>query len=1035
MRPLRLTMSAWGPYPGKVEVDFTRFRKGGLFLITGATGSGKTTIFDAISFALYGDVSGKVREKASVRSDFAKPEDDTLVELIFEHQGKEYTIIRTPKYDRPKKRGDGYTTSPETAQISSNELAPIVSVAEVNRKIEELLGINYNQFKQISMIAQGEFLELLIASSKDRVEILRNLFKTSNYDRVQKLLTEKSGALYKVIMENKNKLDEAVSSIDHVGSEELTELVQSKDLNYDRILTIVKEVGFKDKEDSANILKEIVLLEEREQEYIRQITNGENINEMVQRLNKAKQELEQVMEEAQKVRAIQDSYDRALQAKKVEPYALTYQNCRVQLDKVTTSIELLKQEYTQILPKYEEALQQFKCIDGLEQTIWDLQNDEQKLASFLPVFKEIDELQEKFNKRQVTLRRVEELLAKQKDKEETLQSRKEQICSELVKYDNVEMEIEKCNGLKERYQEQIRTLEELIQNQTQLKIGKSHLDASKLQYEEREKEYLARKESYEQKEIVYKRAIVGIIAKDLEEGTPCPVCGSTTHPSKAVVDSTVPNEQELEEYKNAYEQAQKRYQQIYDEILAKQASYEEQLKVFTNACERIGIQTDSLGMEKEKVVSLLESKRIEQTLLLKNKERKQLITIESQQLDGQLDVVTKEKVAFEKDLLVTKQETEQLGSLLSERKGKLPKEISSTTEVEKRIQSVKESIEVTKGKIALGRENFDKRKTELENNQTLLKERSKDKELYEIECEKAKLILEEALQANGFLSLEQYQDNYLSTSAMEELLTKINTYIEERKAKETQVKTLQDSVSQAKMIDIDTLRKELGDITQAKKEKQERKERYATRLEVNGKAYRSMKEKLERKVKLEEEYGIIKNLDNITKGNNPERLVFEQFVLASYFDDILKAANLRLLTMTNSRYELERVTKVSDARTKGSLDIEVIDHYTGKKRSVKSLSGGESFKAALSLAFGLADIIQNYAGGFEIDTLFIDEGFGSLDTESLEQALMTLTTLTENNRLIGIISHVDELKERIDNQIVIEKGNQGSRIRGILAVG
>ncbi|HAB62069.1 MAG TPA: SMC family ATPase, partial [Lachnospiraceae bacterium] len=374
------------------------------------------------------------------------------------------------------------------------------------------------------------------------------------------------------------------------------------------------------------------------------------------------------------------------------------------------------------------------------------------------------------------------------------------------------------------------------------------------------------------------------------------------------------------------------------------------------------------------------------------------------------------------------QENKQYKEQVEQKKALLPTDYESSRQISEALEQIAFEVKQKKLQIQKFREAYDTAKTKYERLLALRCEREEEMRIVHAQGKVEKEELETALQKFGFTSIEAYKEASMLEADRTALDDEIRTYIETCNEKEAKKKTLQETLGQESVIDVDKLKEECKALTMQKEKVIEEKQAYHTKQAVNEKAYKSMKEKLAKRSSLEEEYGIVKQLDNMTKGNNPDRLVFEQYVLASYFEDILNAANLRLLIMTNSRYELLRSTGVSDARKKDSLDIEVLDHYTGKKRSVKSLSGGESFKAALSLALGMSDIIQSYAGGIEIDTLFIDEGFGTLDVESLEQALETLSKLTEKNRLIGIISHVNELKERINNQIVVERGKQGSTL-------
>ncbi|WP_310604643.1 SMC family ATPase, partial [Anaerosporobacter sp.] len=347
MRPLQVTIAAWGSYKEKAVVDFTKFNQGSLFLITGPTGAGKTTVFDAISFALYGDVSGKTREKGSLRSDFATPAEDTYVELLFEHKGKSYRVYRAPKYERPKKRGEGMTLSQEVAELYIEDQSPIVVITEVNRKIEELLGMTYLQFKQISMIAQGEFLELLVASSKDRVEILRNIFKTNQYEKLQKALTEKALRLQRELTEQNNRLDEIVNTIEYNRfdeDDELTGLLASQSYHYERIQALLKEGLADSKKKEEQLEASIKECEQEEKRYIESIAKGEKINENHQKLAKLEEELRQLESQKEMFATKKQRVTQALQAMNVDSFAKIYEASALRYNTAKAKWEQVKAE-------------------------------------------------------------------------------------------------------------------------------------------------------------------------------------------------------------------------------------------------------------------------------------------------------------------------------------------------------------------------------------------------------------------------------------------------------------------------------------------------------------------------------------------------------------------------------------------------------------------------------------------------------------------------------------------------------------------
>lgn len=745
MKPLKLTLSGWGPYREQQTVDFTPMKDGGLFLITGPTGAGKTTIFDGIAFALYGEVSGMIREKSSLRSDFADPATPTYAELEFVHREKEYRIVRNPKYERPKLRGEGMTAEGEDGLFWQGEELLATGSLPVTAAVEELLGLNCRQFKQISMIAQGEFQQLLVASSKERTQIFRNIFQTRLYESVTGILGAMVKELTVQIDERKHRADELAGTI-RVESEAWGELLGKKNRNYGKLIREAEQEQERLRMETGELDR---TLAELDREY----------KSMVQLVERTKQHNRQVKE-----------YETGMEQ---------VRQLREEKTRLTEQLKLLKKEYGK-LPERRDSLE----------------------------------------RRRESVKRMEEQLAVFKSFQ--------QQSAELFK-------------VQEEY----------------LK-----LDAAAV----------ARKTEYEEQDDRYRKAAAGIIARGLQEGKPCPVCGSLHHPDPAAFEADMPDEAELKHLKAAYETAWRKA----SEVQTKAASLSGALR------------------EKRKMLQELDR---EDDILAAIGEEKTAVFLEAEQITA---------------------------------------------------------------------------------------------------CEK------------------RFRDSELE-------LEKLKTSISERRAglkapRDREVKDVQELVLRLE----ETERKKRG----AARERESRVFAYT----ANKRALDTLKSHIVEKERLEQRYGIVRDVERAAAGYNNRNLGLEQYVLSVYFDEILRAANLRLVRMTDDRYALYRQPQSRDRRSREGMELEVLDQYTGKKRSVKSLSGGESFKAALALALGTSDVVQGYAGGIQVETLFVDEGFGALDEESLSQAVTILTTLSGGNRMIGIISHVEELKERIDRQILVEKTNTGSRI-------
>ena len=1030
MRPIKLEISAWGPYPGKVNVDFNRFQDGSVFLITGPTGAGKTTIFDGISYALYGNVSGLNREKTSVRSDFAPVDVDTYVDFTFSHKGQQYHITRSPKYERPKKRGEGFTISNETAVLEVKGKPPVTSVIEVNRAVEELMGINYDQFKQIAMIAQGEFLNLLFASSKEKVEIFRNLFRTEIYDKIQKNLSEKSKKLYIEMKEQKNKMDEAIASIDSADDETLDELINSKNLNYERIVESLHELIQTDKKYKKECEGQIEKTEKEQNQQITRIHEAEEMNRNLDTLKQTEAKLEELLCQEPEISQVKEQIAKAQAAKSVASNEVRYQEAMLQKRQWVQKIDESNRELSKIDVMIHEITEKVKMLPQMEEELQVCNGQYQKMESLLPLVLNLQESQTKLSDCQNNDAKIAHTEEKLKSDSELLQKQKVTWTEEMNGYVATESQL---SELKIQLVQAEQSYKEL---QKAIKVLKEVSDQTKLlsqlqeKYVEAEEVMKQSRAVYEKKEQLYRNDVIGLAARFLVDDQPCPVCGSLDHPKKAPISHEVPNEDELDLEKKKYEGKLAIYNQIFNETSTKHALLESKKQELQESLTNLGL-TDEQDLMQAFVTAKDEGKQ-----LCKQRDELQEKLKHKQELVHKLEECEANLSSLEERLAQIKTKREEfksamdvlLGTILSI-KEQVPEEYQSKAEIKckmdeldtKRTRLKKESEQIKETQAALH--------TKKESCHALLVSHQEELEKAKKNVENSLIEFNQAIEKAGFLTRDDYESKKLSASKEEELIEKVSQYHEKKTQLQAARQHLLEVTKDAKPVELDLLQNQLSELIQRKKEQTIRKEKVIARLIGNQRAFTSLKEKQEKVSGLTKQYGYVKDLEDVSRGVNPERLVFEHYVLAAYFEDILVAANLRLSVMTNSRYELLKVSKVSDARTTNSLDLEVLDQYTGKRRSVKTLSGGESFKAALSLALGLSDVISRNAGGIEIDTLFIDEGFGSLDSESLEQALCTLTNLTGQNKLIGIISHVGELKDRIDNQIIVSKDTTGSSLK------
>ena len=860
MKPVELRISGWGPYKELQTIDFTRMEERGLFLITGATGAGKTTIFDAIMYALYGCMSGEVREKGSVRSDFAKPDTPTFVELSMTHKGESYHIYRNPEYLRPRKRkgadGKELTKEKEKAILTLPDGSSVEGSSEVTRKIEELLCLDYRQFKQISMIAQGEFTKLLTASSQEKTKIFRQIFDTGLYERIAQLLKERSSAIYKEVSGYRHKMDEDVELYHPLeeSAEAFATLVQGEAYDYEAVLAFLKEEKKRIGKEEKEVLAQYQKLEERTL-----VLNGKLV-------------------EAQKAAELQKSLEREMERKQLLDHRKEeMQQKEILLWKADRAGEIRQQELL-----CEESAKQ---IEKIKQQIRHLQEE--------------------------TGLREQQILTLQK----------------LPEY---QADFEAACELKEKLSEQEQESEHNLELCKQLEAQLKQLQEVYLKLEQEE---LLARQTYEETEHRYRHNLAGILASELEENRPCPVCGSLHHPAPAAVAEEHLTKEKVDQAKKAWLQKQEKTMHQHGETMAAKGKAEQ-------AKEKGGELLKAIGQMQEQMDQL----PAEIKALLSKYTRKSF--------EGELN---------------------RLLQLRVER-----------AEKQEQILTLQE---------------------ELQKVQELFREREEERDIL--------------LTKYGFASREEYQGSLLSKEQIEAGKRELQDYEKNCRANE---ELLQELV----LADPVKLREELQEALEEKRAVQQRLSKKQESRNLTERTYSSLKTKLAGLRETMERYSLVKGLDDLANGNNKKRLVFEQYVLISCFEEILYAANLRLQTMSAGRYELRRVRGIVDARSKDNLEMEVLDYYTGKYRSVKTLSGGESFKVSLSLALGMSDVIQAQSGGIRVETMFIDEGFGTLDGESLDQACLVLQGLTESNRLIGLISHVPELSEKIPDQIRIHKTNTGS---------
>lgn len=913
MRPLYLKMTAFGPYAGETAIDFTSFGRHGLYLISGDTGAGKTTIFDAITFALYGEPSGIDRDANMLRSKYAEPKTQTIVRLEFEYNGKTYVIERNPAYERPKERGEGMTVQNANATLWLPDGNIITGLKNVDSRINEIMGIDRTQFSQIAMIAQGQFMKLLFAKTDERQEIFRKIFKTELYVKLQDTLKKEANETAELCRQERLGIEQYINGIE--CSDESTFEASLKEAKAGRtdissILELTDSIIKEDERKYSSVLEEKVSHEKTRTETDALLKKKAEYDKACLRL---------VRDEADLAKAVVD-LDIAEKDKSEK-----------------TKLKSVLEELGKETGRLEEFLPRYGIADGLAKNIKDLEErigkDEELLRKSIPAITRLQENLRTMKEEAASLEDAGEALLKAEQAKETLMNRH----SDLGKLSD-----------------SIGVLEENIKK----------LEKYKGMFRQRLEEKNEAESAYSLANNLFLAEQAGILAESLLDGIPCPVCGSVSHPAKASKSENVPTQQDVKDLKD------------------KLTLLEEKVNKGVSICSE---QNTIVEKEKEGLLEKLDSLT---GLKVYDSHTEEVVTEGLKQTRKQIEDTGSEiKVLKEK----------------CERKTRLTNEIP---EIEKRINDGEEIIQKLNQTLAVS-------KTEIASYKSQLNEII------------AGLPFKKLGEAQARMKEIEIRKNEIS-KVIEASEKKVNDLKELMASLKAGIEAVREQVKETIDLDVEEAQKTRNESEARIRELDAAAKVVFARIRANGNSMERIRQKAERLVGLEQEYTWKSALSKTANGDlkAKEKVMLETYVLMEYFDRIIARANTRFMTLSAGQYELVRRVEASNNRSKSGLELNIIDHYNGSERKVESLSGGEQFKASLSLALGLSDEVQSNAGGIRLDTMFVDEGFGSLDEESLRLAMNTLGGLTEGNRLIGIISHVQALKD-IDKQILVKKDKFG----------
>lgn len=1050
MKPIQLSMTAFGPYPHEEIIDFEALKGRYLFLITGPTGSGKTTLFDAMSYAIYGESSGSMRPSDSFRSQFATEDELTTVTFEFELHGHRYKVERIPKQWRPKSVGEGYTEQkPEaTLYFLTQSKRPVSGVTQVTRTLEELIGLSEEQFKQIMMIPQGEFRQLLVATSEEREKVLKRLFDTTIYRQIQERLAKRASSLYASIKDKSTQRDALIGTLEWSQFYDASEWEQLQkepiDEQIERFLLILKDERSQMKDKEQTIKKQQQVLEDIKKKREHQNT----VNQRFDRLEELSKNQKDLEDKKETIVQMERMLEKANKAERVSIYEKTWRDRLGDYEEDQKAHELSVGQ----LKTYEEAYKVQKELYEKEQSeasvnrLKELEIAVDQWERLTACRQKLTEISDKYGKIQkeeeeikVKLEQQEQKIEKQKQAKTemdqwklhlaTYQMEEQKLRDNLDKLDQQESELE-------RYEEMFRQL--MIYQNSDKKIGVA-IQANQEKLNIRREQFKSMRQDFLNQQ-------GAILAAELEDGKPCPVCGSLHHPKPMESSDHYLSMDEIEAQENALHRFEEQLtEQINQQtrLVARIEQIIDQYDVFMQWCNRKGVVWSKEGEETpvdacKRLKALLNEEKTAYKKQQKQQiERKQRLDAKERELKGQLDNEEQSQKRIEEmttrfnalhemrlRLEAQREQVQEEYSLLCGRM-KMEEDIS-----DENMMALKKQVESTYQLMLKQRDEiimyYEKVSSQREQENVRLNQLTAQLQRSLSKMNRAKKDYDEMRFSQGFVSEEEYKKASLTQEVMEEYKEKIEEFYARQQSIKSEMQTIQSDLQGQEKKELASIDQRIHDL---EIDFQEQTKTYTL---LNDRLMRTKKtldqvRRLHQSVHEEEAvYKQMGFLANYAQGRNPAMLSFERFALAAFLEDILDAANSRLKYMTDGRYQMKRSHKLERKNRQSGLDIDIYDYYSGKSRSIKTLSGGESFKASLSMALGLSDVVQSYAGGVRLDTMFIDEGFGTLDQESLDSAIACLAQLKESGRLVGIISHVQELKERIPTQLRVQVGQSGS---------
>ncbi|EKO3842839.1 SMC family ATPase [Vibrio harveyi] len=1008
MKPIKLTMQAFGPFAQTETIEFDKLGTNPLFLINGPTGSGKTSILDAICFALYGETTGNERQGIQMRCDMAAPTLLTEVTLEFSLHGKSYRVIRSPEQEAPKARGEGMTVRKHTAalyEITDEEKLITSKTTQVKTEVTNIIGLNETQFRQVMVLPQGKFRELLLATSKEREEIFGQLFQTDIYKKIEYALKDKASAISKAKDEFDNQIRGALQVAGVSSEAELTEQREALSVQFESV----------QKQEQESLAQLNALKTE--------LQKAEALSNEFKKREQAEIALKQHLEQSDAVSSRQLQLDNAKKASKVELPYVTLQNTSKQTQELEQKVAKLSQDLTvanDAVKSKEGALQTAKeqaaQLPKLTEQQYQLEGMKGKLVEKSELEKAINAGLTQKSEFEATLKKY--IALKEKLTLEAQQGQKllDQARVDVASIGSVEAEIKQQQRLMQDLQKLTGLNQELAKLDALTPSKQASVDQAKARYVELQR-------SADTLELSWHNAQAAVLAQRLQAGEMCPVCGSIEHPQPAQFVGEEVTKEQVQRARNTEREGQVVLNQLNNKLEQHNIAvgqYKQQIEQLSvelghNASMDLSALQASMQQLNERLqqLSSINLVQLEQSV---NELNQRCVTGE-----GKINDLQNQMAANESTIKVNQEQLAKLSASLDAKYSSLEVLEQDIVAIQKQIMDLNTSLDTAQNHLqqaVLAKTNIE---SQLTTNQQWLNEALE-------RFSTAKADWNQALLASAFEDEAQFLACKADEAEMQVWQQEIDAF------KLTQIKleqTLADLSSTLKDLvlpDLEGLNVKLNSNQQSYVEARNQLDSTRSLFERLEKVRNDIATLHDKNTKLEDEYKVFGTLYDVASGKTGSRISLHRFVLGVLLDDVLIQASQRLSLMSKGRYILARKTEGFKGAAGRGLDLVVEDSYTGKTRDVATLSGGESFMAALALALGLSDVVQSYSGGIRLDTLFIDEGFGSLDPESLDLAIQTLVDLQQTGRMIGVISHVSELKEQMAQRIDVEPSRLGSTV-------